>query len=68
MRLYPVAHLNEQHKSLSIIEALKAAALEWTFEPINFVAGSRGAVVEDNFLYISITSSKGLMYTKERET
>jgi len=38
---------NEQHKS--IIEALKAAAPEWTFEQINFVAGWRGAVVEDDF-------------------
>jgi len=38
---------NEQHKS--IIEALKAAALEWTFEQINFVAGRHDAVVEDNF-------------------
>jgi len=38
---------NEQHRS--IIEALKAAAPEWTFEPINFVAGRRGAVVEDDF-------------------
>jgi len=38
---------NEQHKS--IIEALKAAAPEWTFEQINFVSGRRGAVVEDNF-------------------
>jgi len=38
---------NEQHKS--IIEALKAAAPKWTFEQINFVAGRRGAVVEDNF-------------------
>ena len=28
---------NKQHKS--IIEALKAAAPEWTFEQINFVAG-----------------------------
>jgi len=37
----------EQHKS--IIEALKAAAPEFTFEQINFVAGRRGAVVEDNF-------------------
>ena len=36
----------EQHKS--IIEALTAAAPEWTFEQINFVAGRRGAVVEDN--------------------
>ena len=33
----------EQHKS--IIEALKAAAPEWTFEQINFVAGRRGAAV-----------------------
>jgi len=38
---------NEQHKS--IIEALKAAAPEWMFEQINFVAGRCGAVVEDNF-------------------
>ena len=38
---------NEQHKS--IIEALKAAAPESTFEPINFAAGRRGAVVEDDF-------------------
>jgi len=38
---------NEQHKS--IIEALKAAAPEWTFKQINFVAESHGAVVEDDF-------------------
>ena len=38
---------NEQHRS--IIEALWAAAPEWTFEQINFVAGRRGAVVEDDF-------------------
>jgi len=38
---------NEQYTS--IIEALKAAAPEWTFEQINFVAGRRGAVVEDVF-------------------
>jgi len=37
----------EQHKG--IIEALKTAAPEWTFEQINFVAGRRGAVVEDDF-------------------
>jgi len=37
----------EQHRS--IIEALRAAAPEWTFEQINFVAGMRGAVVEDDF-------------------
>ena len=38
---------NEQHKS--IIEALKAAALEWMFEQISFVAERRGAVVEVDF-------------------
>ena len=38
---------NEQHKS--IIVTLKAAAPEWTFEQVNFVAGRRGAVVEDDF-------------------
>ena len=38
---------NEQHKS--IIKALTAAAPEWTFEQINFVAGRRGALVEDDF-------------------
>ena len=38
---------NEQRRS--IIEALRAAAPEWTFEQTNFVAGRRGAVVEDEF-------------------
>jgi len=38
---------NEQHKS--IIETLIAAAPEWTFEQIDFVAGRHGAVVEDDF-------------------
>jgi len=38
---------SEQHKS--IIEALKVAAPEWTFEQINFVAGRCDAVVEDDF-------------------
>jgi len=38
---------NEQHKS--IIKTLKAAAPEWTSEQINFVAGRRGAVVEDDY-------------------
>ena len=38
---------NEQHRS--IIEALRAAAPEWPFEQINFLAGRRGAVVEDDF-------------------
>jgi len=31
----------------SIIEALKEAALEWTFESIHFVSVRCGAVVED---------------------
>jgi len=38
---------NEQHNS--IIEALKAAAPEWPFEQINFVARRRGAVAKDDF-------------------
>jgi len=38
------AEANEQHKS--IIGVLKAAALEWEFEQINFVLGNRGSVVE----------------------
>jgi len=38
---------NEQHRS--IIEPLRAAAPEWTFEQIKFVAGRRGAVVEDDY-------------------
>jgi len=38
---------NVQHKS--IIEALKVAAPEWTFVQINFVAGRRGALMEDDF-------------------
>ena len=38
---------DEQHKR--IIEALKVAAPEWTFERINFEAGRHGAVVEDDF-------------------
>jgi len=38
---------NEQHRS--IIKALRAAAPEWTLEQIKFVAGRRGAVVEDDF-------------------
>jgi len=33
----------------SIIEALKAAAPEWTFEKINFVTGRRDSVVENDF-------------------
>ena len=55
---------NEQHKLESIIEALKAAAPEWTFKQINFVAQRRGAVVEDD----SITSSKGSMYKQGKST
>ena len=37
-----------QHRSI-INKALRAAAPEWTFEQINFVAGTRGAVVENAF-------------------
>jgi len=37
---------NKQHRS--IIEALRAAAPERTFEQINFMAGRRGAVVEND--------------------
>jgi len=39
--------VNEQHRS--IIKALRAAAPEWTFGQINFVAGRSGAVKEDEF-------------------
>jgi len=53
---------NKQHKS--IIEALKVAAPEWTFEQINFVAGRRGAVVEHDY----ITSSKSSMYKQGKRT
>jgi len=38
---------NKQHGS--IIQALKAAAPEWTFEQIVFCGKERGAVVEDDF-------------------
>jgi len=38
---------NDQHRS--IIEALRVAAPELLFQQINFVAGRRGAVVEDDF-------------------
>ena len=38
---------NEHHRS--IIEALRAAAPEWTFEQINSVAGRRVAVVKNDF-------------------
>jgi len=41
------AEANAQHRS--IIGALKAAAPEWEFEPINFVVGNRGSVVESDF-------------------
>jgi len=49
-----------------MIEALKAAVTEWTFELMNFVAGRRGAVVAGQT--ISTTSSKGLVYKQERGT
>ena len=35
--------------SKSIIGALKAAALEWEFEQINFVVGNRCSVIESDF-------------------
>jgi len=38
---------NGQHKS--IIEVLKATAPEWMIEHMNFVAGRRGVLVEDDF-------------------
>ena len=47
---------NEQHRS--IIEALRAAAPEWTFEQINFVAGRRGAVVEDELEKLNVQAGK----------
>ena len=53
---------NEQHKI--IIEVLKAAAPEWGFEQINFVAGRRGAESEDDF-YNKLESPA---YKQERRT
>jgi len=41
------AEANEQHKS--IIGALKAAALEWEFEQINFVVVNCRSVFESDF-------------------
>ena len=35
--------------AFSNIGALRAAALEWEFERINFVVGNRGSVVESDF-------------------
>jgi len=42
---------DEQRKNM--IEALKAAATEWTFELINFVAGRRGASVAGQTISIT---------------
>ena len=53
------AEAYEQHKS--IIRALKAAALEWGFEQINFVVGNSGSVVESDSV-TSTPSSKSLIY------
>jgi len=47
---------NVQHKS--IIEALKAAAPEWTFEQVNFVAGRRGAVVTTTVAFWDIETTE----------
>jgi len=41
------AEANEQHKS--IISALKAAALKWEFEQINFVVNDHASVVKSDF-------------------
>jgi len=57
-----VDEANEQHKS--IIEALNAAALEWTSEQINFVEGG----LVQLWKTISIVSSKGSVYKQERRT
>ena len=48
---------NEQHRI--IIEMLRAAAPEWTFEQINFVAGRRGARVEDDFYNEKLNVQEG---------
>jgi len=56
------AEAHEQHKS--IISALKAAALEWEFEQINFVVGNRRSVVESDFY----TKLKNLDIHKEKKT
>ena len=40
---------NENFLRVKEDEALNAAVPEWTFEQINFVAGRRSAVVEDDF-------------------
>jgi len=55
------AEANEQHKS--IIGALKAAALEWKFEQINFVVGNRRSVVQSDFY----TKLKKLDTTRRRK-
>ena len=51
----------------SRVQALKAAAPEWTFEQINFVAGRRGAVAdsEDDFYN---KCSKGSVYKQEKKS
>jgi len=56
---------NEQHKCM--IEALKVATPEWKLKQINFVAGRRGAVVEDDFS-VMLTSSEGSMYEPGKKT
>jgi len=48
---------NKQHRS--IIEALRAAAPEWTFEQINFVAGRCGAVVAELLILVRRVSNRG---------
>ena len=54
--------VNKQHKS--IVEALKVAAPEWTFEQINFVAGRRGAVLNDDSYNLSKMSKTTALHTE----
>ena len=43
---------NKQHKSIIEAPRLKAAALDWTLEQIDFVAGRRGVVVENDSKFL----------------
>ena len=59
---------NEQPWHRSIVQALRAAAPDWTFEQINLVAGRRGAVVEDDFYNKPLGGSKNSMYKQGKGT
>jgi len=43
---------NKQNKSIIEAPRLKAAALDWTLEQIDFVAGRRGVVVENDSKFL----------------